>query len=144
MGAESKDAKQYGTIAVLLILVGISLFIANYERQTLQVGELAPGLEIIDYYAPLWDPLPHHVKIMVDSSGFVTFRATIESNEIRTETFTLEDDDKTIEVYSGETIRINIENTGPGSGTVRTVLWCDSWNYAVAVLLILGLILLRI
>jgi hypothetical protein len=144
MEDEKSRVKHYGTIGVVLIFFGIALFIVNYERQTLQVDGVVPGQEIINYYAPLWDPLPHHVKITAESSEHVTFKVAIEDNEIRTETFTLEADKKTIDVYPGETIWINIENTGSSSGTVRTVLWCDSWNYAAAILSLLGLVLLRV
>ncbi|GBE19208.1 hypothetical protein BMS3Abin16_01823 [archaeon BMS3Abin16] len=141
---EKAEIKRYATLGIILLLVGISLFIGNYERQTLHVSELNHGREIINYYAPRWDPLPHHVKITAESNEPLTFRVSIENKELETENFTLKyGDDKTLDIYPDETIRITVESAAVDSGGVKTLLWCDSWNIAAAVLLVSGLILLR-
>ena len=143
MKDEKSSVKHYGSIGIVLIIFGISVFIANYERQTLQVHEIAPGQEIINYYAPLWDPLPHHVKISVASSEPLTLKSEIIDGDSWAETFNLEAGEKTLHVYPGETIKIDVSAPATATGTFKTLLWCDSWNYAAAILVILGLVLLR-
>jgi hypothetical protein len=140
MEDENGSIKYYRTIGVVLILLGIALFFLNYERQTLPIDEISPDQGIINYYAPLWDPLPHHVRVTVEASEDVVVKKVIDRDTSAAEILRLKADETTFHVYPGETIKIYIENTGATHGAVKTLLWCDSWNYAASILLVAGLI----
>ncbi len=142
MEVEKSKRRYYGTIGVLIILIGIAIFIANYERQTLQIEEINPNQEIINYYAPLWDPLPHHIRVTAEASEDVVVKKVIDRDTSTAEILNLKADETIFHVYPGETIEIYIENTGTTHGTVKTVLWCDSWNYSAAILFAAGALLL--
>ncbi|MFQ5800180.1 MAG: hypothetical protein ACE5HH_00470 [Candidatus Hydrothermarchaeales archaeon] len=130
-------------VGVLLILFGAGTYFFNYERQSIELGNLQGSDKmILEYYAPKWDPFPHHVKISTEASTPVQVTAIISGGREKTETLLLQEGEKTIDVYPGETVQIKVENTSAVTGKVKTVLWCDSWNYAAALLLGAGIFFL--
>jgi hypothetical protein len=138
----SQKARALSTLGVMLIFLGLSTFIFNYERQSVDVSEITEGQVIVDYYAPLWDPLPHHVKVDVKTLAPVLITFKIISEHEKLESLALSAEKKTLDVYPGETIIIIVENSEATTGTVKTLLWCDSWNYAAAGLGLTGIIIL--
>jgi hypothetical protein len=129
-------------IVLLFIVLGGGVYTFNYERQTINIASIPSEQTIIEYYAPTWDPLPHHVKIQSTSTVPVIFDIVISNGKMNSETFSMEKGQRKIDVYPGEMIKISLENPDSGNGVVKTVLWCDSWNYAAAVLVSLGIILI--
>lgn len=124
---------------LLFIVLGGGVYVFNYERQIIDIASNPSKLTIIEYYAPTWDPLPHHVKIQTTATAPVIFDIVISNGKLNSETFSMEKGQRTIDVYPGERIKIGLENPDSGIGAVKTVLWCDSWNYAAAVLVFIGM-----
>jgi hypothetical protein len=137
-----EERKTLTLVGVLLLFLGLFTFIFNYERKYIDVQQISRDQEILEYYAPLWDPFPHHVKITVEASKPVKVISTVGKEFSKSEIFFLQLGDQTVDVNPGETIRINVENLESANGTIKTVLWCDSWNYAAAVLTLAGIIVL--
>ncbi len=141
--AKRKKGNSALMIGIVLIILGAGFYIFNYERQSVSVGGLNVETQIIDYYAPLWDPFPHHLRVNVEASEDIVVKKVMDRDTSTIETLSLKSDETTFHIYPGETIEVYLENRGAAQGRVKTVLWCDSWNYAAAVLLVLGLVLLR-
>jgi hypothetical protein len=141
---KKRVAKVTTVLGVTLLIFGAGFYIFNYERQSIQVENIVSKTKIIDYRAPTWDPLPHHVKVRTDSAGPIDLTVTISDANPKTETFKTSNGERTFHVQPGETIEIYVENPDSFSGTVKTVLWCDSWNYVAAILAIGGIVLLLI
>jgi hypothetical protein len=129
-------------VGVLLLVFGMATYFFNYERQTLETSTITTIETILEYYAPLWDPLPHHVMISAETSSPVMFRVTLTGETAKTETFLLGAGETVIDVYPGETVSIEVENPAAVEGKIKTVLWCDSWNYAAGIFMVVGGLLL--
>jgi len=84
---ENTDSKRF--LGVVLIIIGSLVFILNYERQTIDLATLQPGQEIIDYYAPDWDPWPPHVNIRGENNGILRLTYSIAGKQKLTRSFTL-------------------------------------------------------
>lgn len=133
--AESKGRKQKA--ALVLVLVSIGLFVFNFERQTLRQGDITPDTPVVDYYAPKWDPFPHHLRIDLEGEG--TMEWYIRNDNLKKGVIT-STGTTTLDVYPGETLVLLLGELDEGS-VLRTTLWCDSWNYLGGILLVLALIL---
>ncbi len=136
------DFSAKSLIALVLILIGFSLFIFNYERETVELDVIQGELIVIDYYAPLWDPLPHHVNLKIEAQGPINVIIELENGGTKSETHSITNGEKKVDVYPGERIQISIENPEGQTGFLWSVLWCDSWNYGAALLILSGAVLL--
>jgi hypothetical protein len=139
-----EEGKPFRLVVVVLLVLGLFTYIFNYERQTIDVQEISRDHEILAYYAPLWDPFLHHVKITVEASKPVSVISRVSKKGSKSETFFLQLGEQIIDINPGETVRISVENLESSTGLIETVLWCDSWNYAAAILMIVGIILLAV
>jgi hypothetical protein len=129
-------------LGILLILGGAVVFVLNYETQTIDLTAEITSLVILEYEAPGWDPFPHYVRITVDTEDPVIVTSIVAGMNERTEIFHLHAGERTVTVYPNEILRIRVDNPGNTTGTIKTVLWCDSWIYAAVILTGIGVILL--
>lgn len=128
----------------LIIILGAIIYFSNYEIQTINLEELESGETILEYDAPSSDPLPHHLRIIIEAEKTVTLVVETSGTNVRTVKNIIQAGEEKITIYPEEKIVVRIENPNSSDGTVRTELWCDSWNYAASFLIGIGIILLGI
>jgi hypothetical protein len=127
---------------IFALALGASIFILNYERQSIDIAPHVERLEILEYHAPTWDPFPHTVKITIDTSAPVTIVVTFSGTRDKTNRYIQKAGEELLSVHPGENLSVLVENTQSAQGTIQTVLWCDSWNYAAIIWGGIGVIIL--
>jgi hypothetical protein len=126
------------------MLLGISTYFLNFERQTITVTSGITQGKVLEYYAPGWDPFPHYVDLVIDSQDALNLFITIEGVNNQTEHLTMNAGKKHVIVYPNDNLLIEFQNPRSTMGTIRSTLWCDSWTYAAGFFFILGSTLLII
>ncbi|RMF91482.1 MAG: hypothetical protein D6733_01020 [Methanobacteriota archaeon] len=141
--AGSEPASKMAFLGLLLLIFGAGVYLFNYERQTVETGSLEPGQRLIEYHAPLWDPFPHHLRIRAEPSRAVSFAVAVGAGAAsETESLFLSGGEKVLDIYPGERVIVTVADVNTAGGVVKTTLWCDSWNYAAALLAGTGAVLL--
>lgn len=127
--------RRYLYASVVLIVLGALVFYFNYERQTVQVTPETDELTLLEYFAPEYDPLPHYVIVEVDTTELVEISY---SKNGEAQTVYTDDGSGKYGVLPAETITVTLRNPYKASGTVKTTLYCDSWNYSAYLLVLFG------
>ncbi len=133
-----------------MLFLGVATFFLNFERQTITLSSESSRQTILEYHAPRWDPLPHYVKIAVNTEAPISLVATFTRSTTKNETYTLQTGEELITIYPEETLRIELYNPRSTTGTIKSELWCDSWNYAagtligISILILLGSVLINL
>ncbi len=133
-----ENKTELAILGVVLIILGVLTFVLNYERQTIEIPTEASKKHILEYHAPTWDPLPHYVEISTSTQRPIIVSANFIEDPNKSKIFQMTSGVEKVTVFPGETLRISMENPNYSSGTVKTVLWCDSWNYGAAALALTG------
>ncbi len=126
---------RYLSISVALILLGALVFYTNYERETINVTPNLDEHVLLDYFAPVIDPLPHHLIVEVDTDQVVQI---IEDLDGETNIIFTDDGSGKFTVEPGQTIIVTLVNPNGATGTVKTTFYCDSWNYSAYALVAIG------
>jgi len=96
----------------------------------------------VHYEAPIWDPFPHTFKVNIDTNNQVQVTVRYYGAVELEETIIGSSLEKEWIVNSGEIIDARLEYDDSASGEVKTVLWCDSWNYVALIFFSIGLLVL--
>jgi hypothetical protein len=82
------------------------------------------------------------VELTVKTQDPIKIGVTFSGATTQTTTLNMKDDVHIISVFPDETLKLSIEDPGVTTGTVHSVLWCDSWIYSALVQTTMGLVLI--
>jgi hypothetical protein len=134
--------KKYLFVILFFFLAGAGLYYFNFERHTYILTQLGGSTDLVHYEAPVWDPFPHTLKVIIDTDDSVQIILQYSGAIELEETVTGSSLEKEWIVNPGEKIDARLEYNEGVSGEVKTVLWCDSWSYAALLLVMIGFLLL--
>ena len=123
------DLRFLGGGIILLIIAG-GLYVFNFERESITISPEREQRALFTYYAPEIDPFPHRLVVRVSMDKPVEVVTLIDEEVVATKT--LERGIVRAVVKKGETLKVKLINPSEASGTVKTVFYCDSWNYSAA------------